>query len=293
MHFIKDEVERRSKGQLIIDILGWQDVCPPQDQVHAVGEGIIDMVFTAGTDAASTVPVCYAMILTGGLEAPATPWEEREKGVWDLYREFFAKYSNTYWLGASLAPQWSRMGGNIRVERYAQANGLKIRASASNFPGLENTNMIPVLLQTADVYPGMERHLIDLIHYPPNSWIPMGFHELVKYVIGPRFFQGNTGVDLINLDLWNSLSKEEQSWLTQPYLDYEKLFYARNYFSYTAEGEELLRAAGIEFIEWPAEDNEAFIKAFQEGIWKKALKEMDPDDAQRFAKVCGLPYPYP
>lgn len=283
-HWVADAVEEYSGGKLIIDLLGNGEVIPTEDQIFAVGQGSIDIIFSMGDDVSQAEPLGFGMALTG-----MAPWEEREAGIWDFYREVFANSANAYWLGHYCAPQWWRLWSNVRVESPADLEGIKVRAGMTHFGALKEMGAVPVSTPMSDIYTSMERGVVDAFVFPPIGWTQWGWAEVTKYAVGPRILFGQNSCPLINLDVWNSLSKEEQGWLTQPFLDYEHKWYDANYelWSGSEYGEDAALAAGVELITWSDADNEQFSKTWLEGTWEYATDAMDPEVAARFAELVG------
>jgi len=288
MYFHMEEVERLSHGQLIIDLVGGIEVTPQQDQIYAVGEGIFDINYNAGADLAHAVPLAHLMPTTN-----MTSWEEYESGLWDLYCDVFAEQTNTYYLGNAIAPMFLRMGTKVPVRNLEEAQGLKVRAVSGELPFWDAVGMKGVLIGDMDLYTAFERGVVDTLCYPCMGWSQWGWADLVDYIVGPRIGFAGNGCYIINLDTWNSLSAEEQKWLTQPFIDKAELWWGYNYWLYRGEvwGEDSLKKLGIEFIDWPEEDSQKLQEAYVEIVYKENIKNVSPDIAKRFADIVGRPLP--
>jgi TRAP-type transport system periplasmic protein len=286
IHWYADAVEEFSDGQLTIDIIGNGEVIPTEEQIFAVGQGVIDVLFTMGDDVSQAEPLGFGIYLSG-----MKPWEEREAGIHDFYREVFAKSTNTYWLGHYDDPQFWVLTTNVRAESPADLEGKKIRAGMTHFGALKAMGMRPVSAPMSDIYTSMERGIIDGFLFPALGWTEWGWGEVTKYIVGPRVpMQGGNGsCTLINLDKWDSLSKEEQNWLTQPFVEYGQKWYS-DYYELAIgpeHGEGAMLAAGVERIEWADTDNEWFAKTWLDETWKFAAGSMDPEVAQQYAELIG------
>ena len=84
-------IDKASGGRLKINLMGGPEVIPPESQVDAVSKGIIDMAFQWVSDYRHLVPVSGAMHLT-----PYSPWEEREKGIFDFWVKAHKKINVQY-----------------------------------------------------------------------------------------------------------------------------------------------------------------------------------------------------
>jgi len=280
-----DMIEEYSDGQLVIDFIGERDVMDEEEMPFALQKGIVDIAMLSGTAVSNAWPIGLVMDLTG-----MTPWEEREAGVWDFYRETLARDLNAYWTAHTLSPMWWRIGSNVAVRTPADFEGVKIRGAANTVLGIEAIGAVPVRIPSSEIYTAIERGVVDAFVFPPVGWIGQGWHEVIQYVIGPELLQGQNTCNLINLDLWKSLSDEERGWLMNPLLDNEREFYDFNVNIYGSaeDGEAALKAAGIEFIEMSAADAESVVNAFNRGIWENAAAKIPENDRVRFAELIGI-----
>jgi len=279
-----EQVKLRSNGQLIIDIIGNGEIIPTEEQIFAIGEGRIDMIFSCGDDISQGSPIGFAMVLTD-----MSQQEERERGIWDFYREIFARDTNTYWVGDLIAPQWWNIWSNVEAKSPDELKGLKIRAGATHFGSLEAIGAIPVSTPMMEIYTAMERGIVDAFVFPPCGWTQFGWQEVTKYWIGPRVVRSQNGCALINLDVWNSLTKAEQDLLTQTVIDMEEDMWALHWWIWTGEeyGEASVINAGVKHIEWTEEENKWFQDTWMEALWDYVEKQVSPDDFARFEKLVG------
>jgi len=279
-----EQVKLRSNGQLIIDIIGNGEVIPTEEQIFAIKEGRIDMIFSCGDDISQGSPMGFAMVLTD-----MKPWEERERGIWDFYREVFARDCNVYWLGSLIHPQWWLLFSNVEAKTPGDLKGLKIRSGATHFGSLEAIGAIPISTPMMEIYTAMERGVVDGFVFPPCGWTQFGWQEVTKYWVGPRLVRGQNSCPLINLDVWNSLTKAEQDLLTQTVIDMEEDIWALHWWIWTGEeyGEASIVNAGVKHIEWTEEENKSFQNTWREALWDYVEKQVSPDDFARFEKLVG------
>ena len=279
-----EEIEQRSNGQLIIDIIGSGEVIPTEEQIFAVKEGRIDMIFSAGDDISQGSPIGFAMVLT-----EMEPWEEREAGIWDFYRETLARDVNVYWLGSLMHPQWWNIFTNVEVNSPDDLRGLKIRAGATHFGSVRAVGAEPVSVPMMEIYTAMERGMIDGFVFPPSGWTQFGWHEVTDYWVGPQIVYSNASTPLINLDVWNSLTQEEQDLLTQTVIDLEEEMWDLHWWIWTGEeyGEESIINAGVEHIQWSEAESRQFQEQWMEALWEYVEEQVRPDDFARFKELVG------
>ena len=283
-HRYVEEIEQRSNGQLIIDIIGAGDVIPTEEQIFAVKEGRIDMIFSCGDDISQASPMGFAMILTG-----MDVWEEREAGIWDFYREIFARDCNAYYLGSLQHPMWWNLFTNVEAKSPDDIKGLKIRCGATHFGSVAAVGAEPISTPMMEIYTAMERGMIDGFVFPPCGWTQFGWHEVTDYWVGPRLVRGQNSTPLINLDVWNSLTQEEQDLLTQTVIDIEQDMFDLHWWIWTGDeyGEESILNAGVQHIKWSDEDSEMFQEAWKNALWDYVEDQVRPDDFARFKELVG------
>jgi TRAP-type C4-dicarboxylate transport system substrate-binding protein len=279
-----DAVKRYSNGQLVINILGNGEVIPTEEQIFAVGKGVIDLDFIMGDDISQATGLGLGMSQTN-----MKPWEERKRGIWDFYRKVLAEETNTFWLGHYLSPQWWVITANKPWKSPKEMKGAKIRCGSTHFAAVKAIGAIPVSSPMSEIYSAMERGVVDGFVFPSGGWIEWGWQEVTKYLVGPRILTGQGSAPLLNLDVWKSLSEQEQQWLLQPMLDYEKDWFAFSYWIFAGDvyGEEAMVKAGLKRIKWSDEDNKSFDKIWRDASWKYATSEMKPDVAKRFSELIG------
>ncbi len=78
-----------------------------------------------------------------------------------------------------------------------------------------NLGASTVILPGAEVYPALERGLIDAIEWSsPSVNLLSGFHKIAKYIIMPGVHQpGAVQECMVNMDVWQRLPKADQELL--------------------------------------------------------------------------------
>jgi len=191
---------------------------------------------------------------------------------------------NAYYIGLDNAPQWQGFAGNVRVEDpKTDFQGLKIRAISFTFPIWEAVGASPVSMPASDIYTALERGVVDCFSYGMSGWAAMGWPEVVKYLYPVKVLPGDNSAIIVNLDVWNSLSKEQQNWLQQPMIDHEDEWIQYWKDAYEAEEAAILEA-GMELLEWSDADIEWFEQLATEELWKSVI-EKNPVLGPRFKDI--------
>ena len=146
---------------------------------------------------------------------PLTPWEEREKGVFDFMQKIHADKANAYFL--------SRMGSGIPFQFYVNKpvkglddlKGMKLRCSPTLIPFLKKIGASPVMMPPGDIYTGMERGVVQGYVWPAAQIREWGWEKVTKYVLEPATPYQAIDVVLVNLDVWKKLPKQIQELLIE------------------------------------------------------------------------------
>jgi TRAP-type C4-dicarboxylate transport system substrate-binding protein len=269
-------VNQYSGGKLTVDIIGGPEAIPLMEQAEALKSGMIDINVTMGGWIAGLMPLGDALILT-----PRAVSVRRDTELVAFYREIMGKQINAYYLGAHCAPQWFGFAGNVIVkDPRKDFKGKKARSISLTFPIWEAVGAIPVNMPASDIYTALERKVVDCVSYGMSGWVKMGWPEVVKYRYPVKVFYGDNTTLLVNLKVWNSLSKEQQNWLQQPVLDHEDEWARYWEAAYAAEEEAIIKA-GMQRLKWSDEDIKWFEQLASSELWKVMLKK-NPVDGPRF-----------
>ncbi|GIT53199.1 MAG: hypothetical protein Ct9H300mP16_03590 [Pseudomonadota bacterium] len=177
-----------------------------------------------------------------------------------------------------------------RIQTLDDFQGLKMRTAGAWAEIAGNLGASTVILPGSEVYPALERGVIDATEWSsPSVNLPSGFHKIAKYIIMPGVHQPGAVQECpINLDAWNRISKEDQelvklagrlmvmeSWTRYAYHDIDALAQ--------------MRAHGNEFVKLDPE----FIKAAHEAAdkWSDEQAAANPwfkralDSRRKFQKA--------
>ncbi len=182
LDMVKENVAKQYPGELEIKYTGGPEVIPNRDQVEALRNGIIDIVFTTDGYYTSALPEVNALSLT-----QIKPWEERSTGVNDFLNKGHEEKLNSFYLG--------RMGSGIPFTLYlnkpiatADFTGLKIRCSPTHINFLKKLGAQPLVIPPPDVYTALERGLADGFIWPAGLIRDWGWHEVTKYIVTTNFW---------------------------------------------------------------------------------------------------------
>jgi TRAP-type mannitol/chloroaromatic compound transport system substrate-binding protein len=127
-------------------------------------------------------------------------------GGLDLMNEFMAKYNVIGFPCGNTGMQW---GGWFRkeIKSAADLKGLKMRIAGLAGQVATKAGIVTQQLAPGDIYPAMERGVIDAVEYiGPYDDEKLGFVKVAKYYYYPGFWEGCANVSFIaNQEKWNAL----------------------------------------------------------------------------------------
>ena len=278
MRFLDNANAKAAKmypGEFEIKYKGGPEVISFREQVEAVRTGLVDMVFTATSYYTSVIPV------GDGFSASAlTPWQEREKGVFDLMEKIHAEKANAFFL--------SRMGSGIPFQFYVNQpvkgiddlKGMKLRGSPTLIPFLKKLGASPVMMPPGDIYTGLERGVVQGYVWPAAQIREWGWEKVTKYVLEPATPYQAIDVVLVNLDKWKKLPKKIQDLLIEAAKEDEHRTIERANEYIPRENAELQKM-GIQFINLPEADAKKFKDAAVSALWEAVIAR-DPENGPKF-----------
>jgi len=265
LDMVKENVEKQYPGELEIQYTGGPEVIPNREQVEALRNGLVDMVFTTDGYYVSVVPESNALSLTR-----IKPWEERAKGVNDLMNKIHQEKVNAYYLG--------RIGSELPFIVYltkpiesADLTGLKIRCSPTHINFLKKLGAQPLVIPPPDVYTALERGLADGYVWVAGLIEDWGWHEVTKYVVNQPFYIA-ANVILINKKAWDKIPAHLQKLLiqTQEQAEHYAVDRAENQIK---KGFDSYKKQGIKFIDLPAAEARKFDEAAYSSLWDIVIKK--------------------
>lgn len=266
LDIVKAEVAKKCPGEFEIKYVGGPEVMPNREQVEAVRNGVVDMVFTTAGYYVSVMPEVDALNLS-----KMTPWEERKAGVNRYLNTLHNEKVNCFYLG--------HMGPGIPFTLYltkpiktvADLKGEKIRCSPTNIPFLKKIGAQPEVIPPPDVYTALERGVVTGVIWPAGLIRDWGWDKVVKYIVDPSFYKP-VNVVLINLNTWKKLPKKVQQLLMEAEKQAEHYAVERGKDRVKKDTEAMVKA-GIKFIKLSPNDSKQFLNDADSSLWDAILKK--------------------
>lgn len=274
-----DEVKKRSNGLLVINWIGGPEAVPMFDQPAALASGVIDLMFTVGTFYKDRVPENATLGIS-----KVTPIEARVTGYYDVLLEAHKK-ANMYYLG-----QASYMSGYFiwlvkNIETPRDLARKKFPTDPTRDPFFKALGIIGVEMEDAEIYPGLDRGVIDGVMDPVSPAWQSKLHEVVNYVIPYSFFNSNA-INVMNLDSWNKLPDNLKKTLMEAQKATEKSVRAK----LVAQNEELYQKiinAGVKPIKFSDADAKWYVEQAFSSAWADVEKMLGLEKTARLRKVTG------
>lgn len=305
-HFAK-EVERLTDGQLIIKMSPGGSIVPALKVFDAVSAGTLDIGCTWAGWWIGKFPaaVLFANSYPNGMQMDEMLGWIYAGGGMDLWNELYMDHNIVvlppYGMLGSENFCWSRKP----INSLADFKGLKFRTVGIWGQCLERLGARVVTLPGAEVYPSLERGVIDACEFgTPAIDIKFGFLEICNYLKLPGIHEPCAPLEtLVNKKSWEQLPEDLKYkvkvalrdscfWAITNAMkeDAEAMEFFRNYkglnvSKLTPEMIEEIVRIGNEVMAEHAKKDPMFDK-----VWKSQVdfrKKVDP-----YADLVRLPYPY-
>lgn len=199
---LMEEVNKQSKGELVIKYLGGPEVFSAKEQGNAVKSGLVDMISLPLSRILATIPEADALSIS------PFNWAEERKNGWEThFRTILAERMNVYGVKMSInkfSPFMLFI--NKKISKPQELAGQKIRASSTYITFLKALGAVPVDMPPSEMYSAVEKGLVDGVAYNAPHCVSYQLYDVTKYYIDHPFWSGVVST-LMNLNKWNSLPK--------------------------------------------------------------------------------------
>lgn len=271
-----DHVNEVGKGIVRIDYIGGPEVTPPNKAAPALQRGVFDMLHTPAAYHAGIVPQGRGLMATN-----LTPSEYRANGAFDQLAPLWAEKLNAKIIAIGETGAQFHLylvdKPKLTSKGVPDLTGVKIRTTGAYRPLVEALGGTPVQITNAgEVYTALERGLVGGFGWPTVGLNSQGLAKQVKYRIDPPFYH-LANVLLVNMDKWNSLSKEAQDLLIKEGARYEEasIKYIKDAGEADAKG---VLASGVEVFTLPPEGAKNYLDIAYDVMWGQVEAKLGPDE---------------
>ncbi|BFM50016.1 TRAP transporter substrate-binding protein [Marinomonas sp. THO17] len=274
-HFT-DKIKETAGDELRVKLYSAGKLVPSLEIFDAVQQGSLDAGYTSPLYVAGRFP---ALQLFGGV--PFGPsalsyldWVYNGGGL-DIWRDIYAK-QGVMTLPCGLMD--SEAGGwyNFEINSVDDLKGKKIRFAGLAGEVMKKSGASVVLLSGGDIYPNLERGVIDGTEFSmPAIDAAMGFEKVAKYYYLPGWHQPAAITELIiNKRKWDSMTKTQQT-LIEDTCKETQLWTVMSTTQDNALAIEKFKAAGTQIKSFPPAVLEAFKASTKEVMDEQANKDAD------------------
>lgn len=266
-------VKEKTKGEILIDLLGGPEVIPAFEQVKALQRGkAIGLTFTVASRYEAIVPEAATTSLSKLL-----PWEERKSGYYDLLVESHKK-ANLMYLGRWLYGPfyiWTKKP----VSKPEDLQGLRIRTGALYDRFMKRLGIVPISIAPGEVYVALERGIADGFGWPIMGARKDGWTTKVKYLIGHSFYNQNA-VILVNREDWDKLKPAQQQAIKEASTDFERAMVDHFMKEIDKELKILKEEEGVKIVEFSPPEAERYVNSAYESL-AEVLGAKIPEDLMK------------
>jgi TRAP-type transport system periplasmic protein len=279
VHVWVNRVNKACKGDVKINWVGGPEVIAGFDQANACINNTVQIIFNPTAYFAPLAPEVNAFSLS-----KLTFQQEREPGgFYDFMQKRIAKIGMMY-IGTWLYdPFYLRV--NRPVKTLADLKGLKMRTSALYDRFMKKLGMVPVTVKFGDTYTALERGLVDGFGWSTLGPAEWGWLNHCKYIIDIPFYTRQNTLILMNLGVWNGLSKDVQKKIMDITVKFEPEMEA--YFKKKEKEEwEKYDKMGIVRIKFSPEENKKYYDTAYDAEWEDLEKKV-PDLVPVMKRLTG------
>ncbi len=205
---LPDVVKKMSGGRLIITPFAAGAIAPALEVADATRRGVCEMAHTwIGYD----IGISAACVVLGGfpgsMEAePKLHWTYHGGG-YPLWQEFRREKFNLVAFPGGIWATEIFAHSNRPIRTLADFKGLKFRTVGAFADIMPKLGASVISLPGGEVLQSLERKAIDATEWStPGGNLPMGFHDIAKYVIIPGVHQPSASFEfVINPKAWGEL----------------------------------------------------------------------------------------
>lgn len=269
MNWFAEELDRRTGGRTKTTVFTDGALGGPFDILDNIQSGVADMGYVYMGLVAGHNPIFDIVDMPLLISEPGTA----QFVAWDLYNRGYLDVEGTKALQFAGMEPLKLYTSNKKVTTAEDLQGLVLHVGSAHIPFCQAVGISGVELDHPDIYPSVEKGVVDGGIAGIGLPKAMQMEGIIKYIIWNEF--GGAGVHpcLINLDKWNSLpadiqvimlelSREADSKLTEA--AYNEIGVCYDYFT----------AAGVEIYSLSTEEWEKILD-LAESLPSEWAEEMD------------------
>lgn len=263
-----------SGGSIQFEHFPAEQLAGAADLLDAAADGVSDISYVGVAYHGDSLPLSDVGSLPGSFQrselGSQAYWHVMEDSL--MEKEFLPKGVRPVW--AALYPPYNLTTTKVRVETLDDLKGLQIRAAGGTLSRMvQELGGTPVELAAPEIYQALQRGTIDGSAGPISSLGDYNLEEVLKYGTTNLSLGGFVITYVINEDVFQGLSQEQQDALTQA--GEEAMMHLTSVFDEDeVTAAEELEAEGMDFYELADDEAERWNTAAK-SVWDDWAAELD------------------
>jgi TRAP-type mannitol/chloroaromatic compound transport system substrate-binding protein len=269
-----DNIKVMTDGNFDIQFNEPGALVPALEVFDAISKGSIQAAYTSTGFHAGRVPhmIFFSSVPFGPGVNEYVAWIQHGGGK-ELYDAGYAEHNiKGFQCGIVVAESsgWFRE----EITSLDQFKGLKMRFFGLGAKVMGKLGVSTQLLAAADIYPALERGVIDATEFSyPSLDKSLGFYEIAKHNYFPGWHQQASFVELImNMDAWNELPASYQK-VVEVACNEANIWVMGAAEAKQGEAIAFHESKGVQIHMWPPEFIDAFRQAWQEVAEEEAAAD--------------------
>lgn len=262
-----NRVKELSAGRLVLELYPPGGLVPTMEMHDAVSKGVFELMKTYDPYYMGKEP---ALAFIASVPAGFTDAWQYEVWFWELggielARRAYEKFNMYYIAPTVYGPEFQH--SKVPIRTIADYKGKKARFVGMALSVAEKLGVAVTPMPTADVYPALEKGVIDFADRGglAANW-EVGLQEVTKYIIMPGWHQPATATSYVaNMDAWNELPDDLKAILEVAAREASANLFALNHVR-DFRALQKFKDYGIEVIMLPEADVRAIRKVAME-VW--------------------------
>jgi TRAP-type mannitol/chloroaromatic compound transport system substrate-binding protein len=284
-------VDRLSGGNFELKFFEPGALVPALECFDAAAKGSVEACFTTAGYHTGKYPALafFTAVPFGPSFGEYFAWMQFGGGK-ELQNEIYGRHG-LYSLDCNMIGPETSGWFKEQVESLEDLRGLKMRFFGLGAQVMQKLGVSTQLLAGADIYPALERGVIDATEFSmPNMDIDLGFHQVAKYNYYPGWHQQSSiGELLMNKEAWEALDDQNQAILEAACGWNIYVNYAETEAMNPAAMNRMLEEYGVTNVRWGDEELAAFEEAWNEVLEEQSAQDEDfkriADSYRAFRKV--------
>jgi TRAP-type C4-dicarboxylate transport system substrate-binding protein len=282
MDLYHDPVHKADNG-ISLNYKGGPEVIPNRKQGAALKRGVIDMHFGPSGYYSGLVPCARVVAL-----AKNNMDTIRSNGGWEVLEKCWKENLNAQIIahpmkGVTKFHVYLVDKPRTNTKTGLDLSGYTMRSTALYHPFMKAMGARPINISPGDVYTSLQRKLVRGLAWPEGNIFRYGWHEFVKYRVGPGFWRTSSLV-IVNLDVFNKLTNKQQNAMKQAGIKFERDS-VPHYGKIGAEDTKKLANAGVKLITLKGAEAAAFTDTVYNVTWEAAKKKIPADMFKQLRKT--------